>query len=131
MLRSAQPTPRFEQVLAARAGSDVAVLLNAHAKQVNSDVRRALSSVVADEHLYVSRNPVEAGEIAEHVVARRAPHRQERVATRRSSREVVGVRGMLAGPKNTCVLLAVVLAAGCQICAIMYARGGGRKKQPT
>lgn len=71
MLRSAQPTPRFEQALLGRPGTDVAVLLNAHAKQVNSTVRRALSSVVPDEHLYVSRSPDEAGEIAERVVARR------------------------------------------------------------
>jgi diacylglycerol kinase family enzyme len=49
----------------------VAVLLNAHAKQVNHDVRRALSSVLPDEHLFLSRSPDEAVEIAEQVVERR------------------------------------------------------------
>jgi diacylglycerol kinase family enzyme len=50
---------------------EVAVLLNAHAKQVNPGVRRALSSVLADEHLYFSRSPDDALRIAEEVVARR------------------------------------------------------------
>jgi diacylglycerol kinase family enzyme len=70
MLSSAQPRPRFEQVLAGR-GTEVAVLLNAHAKQVSPEVRRALSSVLPDEQLYVSRTPAEAVEIAEEVVDRR------------------------------------------------------------
>ena len=51
--------------------SAVAVLLNANAKQVNARVRRALSSVVPDEHLFFSKSPDEAGVIAEEVVARR------------------------------------------------------------
>jgi diacylglycerol kinase family enzyme len=49
----------------------VAVLLNANAKSVNAQVRRALSLVVPDEHLYLSRNESEAGDIAEAVVSRR------------------------------------------------------------
>src|SRR5512133_3665324 len=57
----------------ARAGgaADVAVLLNANAKQVNATVRRALSLVVPDEHLFLSRSPAEANVIADEVVARR------------------------------------------------------------
>jgi diacylglycerol kinase family enzyme len=57
----------------ARAGTtaDVAVLLNANAKQVNATVRRALSLVVPDEHLFLSRSPAEANAIADEVVARR------------------------------------------------------------
>jgi diacylglycerol kinase family enzyme len=52
-------------------GPDVAVLLNANAKAVNARVREALSSVVADEHLFFSRCPEEATRIAEQVVERR------------------------------------------------------------
>ncbi|MGC3998441.1 MAG: hypothetical protein QM767_13630 [Anaeromyxobacter sp.] len=51
--------------------AEVAVLLNANAKQVNAGVRRALSSVVPAEHLFLSRSPDEAEAIAEEVVARR------------------------------------------------------------
>jgi len=70
MVRSAQPSTSRE-AFPGMGGTDVAVLLNAHAKQVNHDVRRALSSVLPDEHLYLSRSPGEAVEIAEEVVARR------------------------------------------------------------
>src|SRR5512133_1238787 len=57
----------------ARAGgaADVAVLLNANAKQVNATVRRALSLVVPDEDLFLSRSPAEANAIADEVVLRR------------------------------------------------------------
>jgi diacylglycerol kinase family enzyme len=51
--------------------AEVAVLLNANAKQVNANVRRALASVVPDEHLFMSRSAAEANEIADQVVARR------------------------------------------------------------
>jgi diacylglycerol kinase family enzyme len=50
---------------------ETAVLLNANAKQVTARVRHALSSVVAKEHLYFSRDSDEANEIADTVVARR------------------------------------------------------------
>jgi diacylglycerol kinase family enzyme len=53
------------------APEQVAVLLNANAKQVNAEVRRALSRVVPGEHLYLSRSQDEAVDIAEEVVARR------------------------------------------------------------
>lgn len=49
----------------------VAVLLNGNAKQVNAAVRRALSSVVPEEHVFLSRSADEAAAIAEEVVARR------------------------------------------------------------
>ncbi len=49
----------------------IAVLLNANAKQVNARVRRALSGVVADEHLFLSRDAEEANSIADTVIARR------------------------------------------------------------
>jgi diacylglycerol kinase family enzyme len=71
MLRSAQQMTRFEQALAACPATEVAVLLNSRAKQVNPDVRRALSAVLPDEHLFVSRSADEAVEIAEEVVSRR------------------------------------------------------------
>jgi diacylglycerol kinase family enzyme len=72
MLRSAQPSRHLHQAYAgAVASGEVAVLLNAHAKQVNPGVRRALSSVLPDEHLYFSRNASDAVEIAEEVVSRR------------------------------------------------------------
>jgi len=51
--------------------SRVAVLLNANARSVNAQVRRSLSLVVPDEHLYLSRNDAEASDIAEAVVSRR------------------------------------------------------------
>jgi diacylglycerol kinase family enzyme len=51
--------------------AEIAVLLNANAKQVNASVRRALSRVVPDEHLFLSRSAAEANEIAEEVVSRR------------------------------------------------------------
>ena len=51
-------------------GPDVAVLLNANAKAVNAQVRRALSLVVPDEHLFFSTNHEEASAIAEEVVTR-------------------------------------------------------------
>ncbi len=70
MLRNAQLNPRFQQALAGARG-EVAVLLNAHAKQVSPGVRRALSCVLPDEHLYLSRSSSDALEIAEQVVARR------------------------------------------------------------
>jgi diacylglycerol kinase family enzyme len=52
-------------------GAEVAVLLNAKAKAVNAQVRRALSLVVPDEHLFFSTSHEEASAIAEEVVARR------------------------------------------------------------
>ncbi len=52
-------------------GDDVAVLLNGNAKHVNEAVRRQLSAVVPDEHLYFSRSHEEANAIAEEVVGRR------------------------------------------------------------
>ncbi len=48
-----------------------AVLLNANAKQVNARVCRALSSVVPDEHVYLSRDSRDATAIADTVVQRR------------------------------------------------------------
>jgi diacylglycerol kinase family enzyme len=51
--------------------AEVAVLLNANAKQVNASVRKALSRVVPDEHLFLSRSAAEANEIADEVVTRR------------------------------------------------------------
>jgi len=51
--------------------AQVAVLLNGNAKQVNDQVRRQLSSVVPDEHLFLSRSCEEANAIAEEVVSRR------------------------------------------------------------
>jgi diacylglycerol kinase family enzyme len=56
---------------ASPARARVAVLLNANAKAVNAQVRRSLSLVVPDEHLYLSRNDEEASDIAEAVVSRR------------------------------------------------------------
>lgn len=52
-------------------GARVAVLLNANARAVNASVRRALSSVVQDEHLFLSTSHDEAKDIAEQVVSRR------------------------------------------------------------
>jgi len=49
----------------------VAVLLNANAKAVNASVRESLSSVVPDEHLFLSTTADEASRIAEAVVERR------------------------------------------------------------
>ncbi len=54
-----------------RQGGHVAVLLNGNAKQVNDRVRRQLSSVLPDEHLFFSRSHEEANEIAEEVISRR------------------------------------------------------------
>jgi diacylglycerol kinase family enzyme len=51
--------------------ANVAVLLNANAKAVNARVRRSLSRVVPDEHLFFSTTHAEASAIAEQVVARR------------------------------------------------------------
>ena len=67
---SAQHQARLGDALAAQSPG-VAVLLNAHAKSVNADVRRALSHVVPDEHLYFSTSHEEASAIAEEVVVRR------------------------------------------------------------
>lgn len=53
------------------SGPEVAVLLNAHAKAVNDGVRRDLSRVLSDEHLFFSTSDEEASAIAEEVVARR------------------------------------------------------------
>ena len=50
---------------------ETAVLLNANAKQVTPRVRHALSSVVAAEHLFFSRDAEEANAIADTVVTRR------------------------------------------------------------
>jgi diacylglycerol kinase family enzyme len=52
-------------------GAEVAVLLNANAKQVNAEVRRALSRVVPGEHLFLSRCQDDAIRIAEEVIVRR------------------------------------------------------------
>jgi len=72
MLHSGQPYPQLAPALArSSARPEVAVLLNAHAKQVSPGVRRALSTVLSDEHLYFSQTPSDAIEIAEEVVARR------------------------------------------------------------
>lgn len=60
----------FEHALAYPSGG-VAVLLNGNAKQVNAAVRRALSSVVPEEHVFLSRSTDEAAAIADEVVARR------------------------------------------------------------
>src|SRR5512133_1979383 len=60
---------RSHESARAGAAADVAVLLNAN--QVNATVRRALSLVVPDEHLFLSRSPAEANVIADEVVARR------------------------------------------------------------
>lgn len=60
---------RFEDAFASPSG--VAVLLNGNAKAVNAEVRRALSRVLPDEHLFFSTTHEEAGAIAEEVVARR------------------------------------------------------------
>ena len=49
----------------------VAVLLNGNAKQVNDATRRRLTRVLPPEHLFYSRTPDEANQIAEQVVARR------------------------------------------------------------
>jgi diacylglycerol kinase family enzyme len=62
---------RSNESARAGAAADVAVLLNANAKQVNATVRRALSLVLPDEHLFMSRSPAEANAIADEVVARR------------------------------------------------------------
>lgn len=67
---SAQRPARFAEAFACSPGG-VAVLLNANAKAVNADVRRALSHVVPDEHLYFSTTHEEASAIAEEVVSRR------------------------------------------------------------
>jgi diacylglycerol kinase family enzyme len=64
--RPARPLAAF-----AAPAPEVAVLLNANAKAVNAQVRRALSLVVPDEHLFFSTSHEEAGAIAEEVVARR------------------------------------------------------------
>lgn len=60
---------RTERPLGLAGG--VAVLLNGNAKQVNEGVRRQLSAVVPDEHLYFSRTHDDANAIAEEVVGRR------------------------------------------------------------
>jgi diacylglycerol kinase family enzyme len=60
----------LEDAFAASPG-DVAVLLNANAKAVNADVRRALAHVVPEKHLFFSTTHEEASAIAEEVVARR------------------------------------------------------------
>src|SRR5512134_3051384 len=63
--------PPLPEVAYAAPGADVAVLLNANAKAVNAQVRRALSLVVPDEHLFFSTTHEEASVIADEVVARR------------------------------------------------------------
>ncbi len=69
MVAAAERHTGFAQPLASPS-SAVAVLLNANAKQVNARVRRALSSVVPDEHLFFSKSQDEASAIAEEVVTR-------------------------------------------------------------
>jgi diacylglycerol kinase family enzyme len=70
MLRMVTAERHVEQPFAA-ATADVAVLLNANAKQVNAGVEQALSEVLPREHLFFSRSHDEASAIAEEVVARR------------------------------------------------------------
>jgi diacylglycerol kinase family enzyme len=70
MLRSVAPYLAPAAAPLAEPGQ-VAVLLNGNAKAVNEGVRRKLSLVVPPEHLFFSRNPEEANDIAEEVVARR------------------------------------------------------------
>ena len=70
MLFNRDLTHRFDEALPS-SPAGVAVLLNANPKQVNAGVKRALSSVLADEHLYFSTSPDDAARIAEKVVARR------------------------------------------------------------
>ena len=48
----------------------IAVLLNANAKQVNGRVRRELSGVVPDEHLFFSKDLGDARRIADTVIGR-------------------------------------------------------------
>jgi diacylglycerol kinase family enzyme len=71
MLRMVVSAERHAEQAFLRPPADVAVLLNANAKQVNARVRQALSSVVPDGDLYFSRSHEEAGAIAEEVVSRR------------------------------------------------------------
>ena len=71
MLRTTATQRKLTPVPDACPRADVAVLLNANAKAVNADVRRALSLVVPDEHLFLSRSHDEATAIAEAVVSRR------------------------------------------------------------
>ncbi|BDG07776.1 diacylglycerol/lipid kinase family protein [Anaeromyxobacter paludicola] len=52
------------------AHRQTAVLLNANAKQVNGRVRRELSDVVPEEHLFFSRDPDDARRIADTVIRR-------------------------------------------------------------
>ena len=63
------PAPSEEAFAA--CGPEVAVLLNANARSVNAQVRRALSLVLPDEHLFFSTTHEEASAIAEEVVSRR------------------------------------------------------------
>ncbi len=70
MVVSSKQAVRIDEPLLG-AGEDVAVLLNANAKSVNDRVRRTLSSVIRDEHLFFSTTQDEASTIAEEVVARR------------------------------------------------------------
>ncbi len=63
--------PALDEEVAASGAAGVAVLLNANAKAVNAQVRRALSLVVPDEHLFLSKSHEEASAIAEEVVTRR------------------------------------------------------------
>jgi diacylglycerol kinase family enzyme len=65
------PPPRPVPFDDAVPGPGVAVLLNANAKQVNARVRRALSLVMADEHVFLSESPEQASAIADEVVTRR------------------------------------------------------------
>ena len=73
MLRRVASAERMElpEQPLAHTGPGVAVLLNGNAKQVTDSVRRRLSLVLPDEHLYYSRTPDEANAIAEEVVTRR------------------------------------------------------------
>jgi diacylglycerol kinase family enzyme len=71
MLRVLDRTERQTDQRLPLSGADVAVLLNANAKQVTPSVHRALSSVIPDGHLFLSRTCSEAEAIADEVVARR------------------------------------------------------------
>jgi len=56
--------------LVQRAPEEIAVLLNANAKQVNTRLRADFSGLLPPENLFLTRNPAEADRIADAVVSR-------------------------------------------------------------
>jgi len=70
LVASAQPLQAPVLPFSARPRG-VAVLLNARARSVNTQVRQSLSELVPHEDLYLSQGEEEASEIADWVVARR------------------------------------------------------------